>query len=125
MCKGEMGNKPGFWNGYAVSFTHTTPGHGPRHGLRPRRDLTAAGTNHRALRAWDGHTPVQRRLRTPKERLSGVAVFPQPSILCVGREETPVHMHVGCAYLRLHWPHYRQTVQEAARHLPPRVERYP
>ena len=27
------------------------------------RDLTATATNHRALRARDGHTPVQRRLR--------------------------------------------------------------
>ena len=29
-------------------------------------------------------------------------------------------MHVGCAQSRLLWPHYRQAVQEAARHLPPR-----
>ena len=28
-------------------------------------------------------------------------------------------MHVGCAHSRLLWPHYRQAVQEAARHLPP------
>ena len=28
-------------------------------------------------------------------------------------------MHVGCAHWRLLWPHYRQAVQEAARHLPP------
>ena len=30
-----------------------------------------------------------------------------------------MHMHVGCAHSRLLWPHYRQAVQEAARHLPP------
>ena len=30
-----------------------------------------------------------------------------------------MHMHVECAYSRLLWPHYRQAVQEAARHLPP------
>ena len=28
-------------------------------------------------------------------------------------------MHVGCAHLWLLWPHYRQAVHEAARHLPP------
>ena len=28
-------------------------------------------------------------------------------------------MHVGCAHSRLFWPHYRQAVQETARHLPP------
>ena len=55
------------------------------------RDLTATATNHRALRARDGHTPVQRRLRIRKERLSGVAILPQPSLLCGGPEETPVH----------------------------------
>ena len=69
-------------------------------------DLTATATNHRALRARDGHTPVQRRLRVRKERLSGVAVLPQPCLLCGGPEETPVHMHVGCAHSRLLWPHY-------------------
>ena len=83
------------------------------------RDLTATTTNHRALRARDGHTPVQRRLRACKERLSGVAVLPQPCLLCSGPEETPVHMHVGCAHSRLLWPHYRQAVHEAARDLPP------
>ena len=83
------------------------------------RDLTATATNHRALRARDGHTPVQRRLRVRKERLSGVAVVPQPCLLCGGPEETPVHMHVGCAHSQLLWPHYRQAVQEAACHLPP------
>ena len=83
------------------------------------RDLTATATNHRALRARDGHTPVQRRLRVRKERLSGVAVLPQPCLLCGGPEETLVHMHVGCAHSRLLWPHYRQAVHEAARHLPP------
>ena len=36
------------------------------------RNLTAAASNHRALRARDGHTPVERRLRIRKERLSGV-----------------------------------------------------
>ena len=48
------------------------------------RDLTATATNHRALRARDGHTPVQDRLRVPKERLSGVAVLQQPCLLCGG-----------------------------------------
>ena len=76
-------------------------------------------TNCRALRARDGHTPVQRRLRVRKERLSGVAIVPQPCLLCGGPEETPVHMHVRCAHSRLLWPHYRQAVHEAARHLPP------
>ena len=42
---------------------------------------TATATNHRALRARDGHTPVQRRLRVCKERLSGVAVLPQRCLL--------------------------------------------
>ena len=28
-------------------------------------------------------------------------------------------MHVGCARSRLLWPHYRQAVEGAARHLPP------
>ena len=83
------------------------------------RDLTATATNRRALRARDGHTPVQRRLRVRKERLSGVAVNPQPCLLCGGPEETRVHMHVGCAHSRLLWPHYRQAIHEAARHLPP------
>ena len=83
------------------------------------RDLTATATTRRALRARDGHMPVQRRLRVRKERLSGVAVLPQPCALCGGPEETPVHMHVGCAHSRLLWPHYRQAVHEAARHLPP------
>ena len=83
------------------------------------RDLTATATNHRALRARDGHTPVQRRLRIHKERLSGVAVLPQPCSLCGSPEETPVHMHVGCAHSRLLWPHYRQAVQMTACYLPP------
>ena len=30
-----------------------------------------------------------------------------------------MHMHVGCAHSRLLWPHYRQAVHKAARHLPP------
>ena len=81
--------------------------------------LTAAATSHRALRARDGHTPVQRRLHIGKERLSGVAIPPQPCLLCGGQEETPVHMHVGRVHSRLFWRHYRQAVQEAARHLPP------
>ena len=81
-------------------------------------DLTATATNRRALRARDGHTPVQRRLRVRKKRLSGVAVLPQPCLLCGGPEETPVHMHMGCAHSRLLWPHYRQAVHEAARHPP-------
>ena len=83
------------------------------------RDLTAPATNHRALRARDGHRPVQRRLRVRKEWLSGVAILPQPCLLCGGPEETPVHMHVGCIHSRLLWPHYREAVHEAARHLPP------
>ena len=70
------------------------------------RDLTATATNRRALRARDGHTPVQRRLRVGKERLSGVAVLPQPCLLCGGAVETRVHMHVGCARSRLLRPHY-------------------
>ena len=82
------------------------------------RDLTATAINRRALRARDGHTPVQRRLGVRKERLSGVAIVPQPCLLCGGPEETPVHMHVGCAHSQLLWPHYRQAVHEAARHLP-------
>ena len=83
------------------------------------RDFTATATNRRALRARDGHTPVQRRLRVRKERLLGVAVLPQLYLLCGGPEETPVHMHAGCAHSRLLWPHYRQAVHEAARQLPP------
>ena len=83
------------------------------------RDLTATAPYHRALRARDGHTPVQRRLRVRKERHFAVVVLPQPCLLCGGPEETPVHMHVGCAHSRLLWPHYRQAVHEAARHLPP------
>ena len=82
-------------------------------------DLTATATNHRVLRARDGHRPMQCRLRVRKERLSGVVVLPQPCLLCGGPEETLVHMHEGCAGSRLLWPHYRQAVQEAARHLPP------
>ena len=61
---------------------------------------------------------MQRSLRIRKERLFHVAVLPQSCLLCGGPEETPVHMHVGCAHSRLLWPHYRQAVQEAARHLP-------
>ena len=83
------------------------------------RDLTATATNHQALWARDGHTPVQRRLRVRKEGLSGIAVLPQPCPLCGGPEETPVHMHVRYAHSRLLWPHYRQAVHEAAHHLPP------
>ena len=78
------------------------------------REITAAATNHRALRARDGHTPVQRRLRIRKERLSGVSVLPQPCFLWWGRGETPVHMQVGCTPSGLRWHHYRQAVQEAA-----------
>ena len=83
------------------------------------RDLTVTATNHWALRAREGHTPVQRRLHVRKERLFGVAVLPQPCLQCGGPEESPVHMHVGCAHSRLFWPHSRQVVHEAARHLPP------
>ena len=61
---------------------------------------------------------MQRRPRVCKERLSGVAVLPQPCLLCGGPEETLVHMHVGCDHPRLFWLHYRQAVPEAARHLP-------
>ena len=84
------------------------------------RDLTAAATNHRTLRARDGHTPVQRRLRIRREQPSGVAILLQPCFLRGGQGETPVHMHVGCAHSRLLWPSYRQAVQEAAGHVPPR-----
>ena len=52
---------------HATAYVHT-------------RDLTAAATNNRALGARDGHTPVQRRLRIRKERLSGVAILPQPCL---------------------------------------------
>ena len=45
------------------------------------RDLTATATNHQALRARDGHTPVQRRLHVSKERRSSVAVLQQPCLL--------------------------------------------
>ena len=83
------------------------------------RDLTATATNRQALPAGDGHTPVQRRLRVRKERLSGVTVLQQPCLLCGGPEETRVQMHVGCAHSGLLWPHYRQAVHEVARHLPP------
>ena len=75
-------------------------------------------TSHRTLRARDCHTPVQRRLGIRKERLSGVAIIPQPCLLCGGPEETPVHMHVRCTHSRHLWPHYRQAVQEVAQHLP-------
>ena len=93
---------------------HTPPGAAHATAYVHARDLTATATNRRALRARDGHTPVQRRLCVRKERLSGVAVLPQPCLLCGGPEETPVHMHS-----RLLWPHCRQGVHEAARHLPP------
>ena len=79
------------------------------------RDLTAAATNHRALRARDGHTPGQRRLRIWEERVSGVAILSEPCLLCWGREETCVHRHPGCTHSRLLWLHYRQAVQEVAR----------
>ena len=74
------------------------------------RDLTATATNHQALRARDSHTPVQSRLRVWKERLSGIAILPQPCFLCGGQEETPAHMDVRCAHSELLWPHYRQAV---------------
>ena len=61
-------------------------------------------TNGRALRARDGHTPVQRTLCVRKEPLPGVVILPQPCLLCGGPEETPVYMHVGCAQSRLLWP---------------------
>ena len=83
------------------------------------RDLTATATSRRALRARDGHTPVQRRLRVRKEWLSSVAVLQQPCLLCGSPEETSVHVHVRCAHSWFLWPHYRQAVHEAARHLPP------
>ena len=86
------------------------------------RDLIATATNRRALRARVGHTPVQGRLHVRKDRLSGVTVLPQPCLPCGGPEETLVHMPVGCAHSRLLWPHYRQAVHEAARHLPTRDE---
>ena len=102
----HRGHKP-------LGATHTTVWvHAP--------DLTAAATNQRALRARGGHTPVQSRLRIRKDQLSGVAILPQPCLLCGSPEETPVHMRVGCVPSRLLWPHYREAVQEAARHLPPR-----
>ena len=88
---------------HATAYVHAT-------------DLTAAATNHQALRPRHGHMPVQRRLRIRKERLFGIAILPLPCLLCVGQEETPVHMHADCAHSRLLLPHYRQAVQEGARH---------
>ena len=82
------------------------------------RDLNGAATNHRALRARDGRTPMQRRLCIRKERLSGVAILQLPCLLCGGQEETPVHMHLGCAQSGLLRPNYRQAGQQAARLLP-------
>ena len=104
------------------ALTHR--GHTPLGAAHPTayvhaRHLTATATNHRALQARDGHTPVQRRLRVRNKQLPRVAVFPQPCLLCSGPEETLVHMHVGCADSRLLWPHYRQAVHEAAGHLLP------
>ena len=78
------------------------------------RDLTAAATSQRALRATDGNTLVQRRLCIRKERLSGVSVFAQPCLLCGGKEVTLVHMHVGCTHSRLLWPRYHQAVRGMA-----------
>ena len=98
----HRGHKP-LGAAHATAYVHT-------------RDLTAAAANHRALRARDGHTPVQRRLLIRKEQLFGVAIFSQACLLCGGQEETPVHMHVGCAHSRLLWPHYLQAVHEAAQH---------
>ena len=57
------------------------------------RDLTAAATNHRSLRARDGHTPVQRRLRIQKERLPSGSVLPQPSHTCTWA--APSHAYSG------------------------------
>ena len=91
---------------------HTPPGAAHATAYVHARDLTGTTTYHRALRARDGHTRVQRRLRVHEEQLSGVAIPPHP-------EETPMHMHVGCAHSRLLWPHYGQAVHEAARRLTP------
>ena len=91
-----------------------TSGRGPRHSLCPRPGP------HR-----DSHQPpgaagqVRPHAGVSKERLSGIAILPQPCPPWGGQDETPVHMHVGCAHSRLLWPHYRQAVQEAARHHPP------
>ena len=82
---------------YATAYVHA-------------RDLTATATNHRALRARHGYTPCS---------TGPASIHRQPCVLCGGLEETWVHMHVGCADSRLLWPHYRQAVQEAARHLLP------
>ena len=46
-------------------------------------------------------------------------VLPLPCLFCSSAKETAIHMHEGCAHSRLLWPHYRQAVQQAARHLPP------
>ena len=83
------------------------------------RDLTVAATNRRALRARDGHTPVQRRLRVRKERLSGVAIVPQPCLSAAARKRPRVHMHVGAPTRGLLWPHYarRYTRRPATSHL--------
>ena len=82
------------------------------------RDLTATATNCRALRARDGHKPVQRRLRVCKERLSGVAVVPQPCLLCGGPEETPGAHARGVRPLTAPLAPLPPGVHEAARHLP-------
>ena len=66
---------------------------------------------------------MQRRLRIRKEPLSGVGNLSQLCLLCGGPEETLVHKHVGCAHSRLLWPHYRQALQEAVRHVPPETRR--
>ena len=102
----------------AVGERGRSQGHGHGNGKGTGASTAGRGAGDRE-RARDGHTLVQRRLRAQKERLPGVPALPQPCLLCGGPENTPVHMHVGCAHSLLLWPHYRLAVQEAARHLPP------
>ena len=102
----------------------THQGHAPLGTAHPTaylhaRDLIVAATNHPALRARERHTSVQLRLHTGVEQLPSVFVLPQPCLICGGRKETRVHMHVSCTHSCLLCPRYRQAVQEAARHLPP------
>ena len=96
-CTGDTGP----W-GRPTPRPTSTPG--PHRGSHQPRSAASQGRPHTG----------EYRLRIRKERFSGVAILPQPCLLCGGQEETAVHMHVGCANSRLLWPHYRQAVQEAA-----------
>ena len=102
--------------GHATWSHHLVPNCLRHNSIHIHKSAYALETIHTCIS--DGHTPVQRRLRIRKERLSGVAIVQQPCLLCGGQEETPVQMHVRCAHSRLLWPNCRLAVQEAARHLP-------